>query len=456
MEQLITINGKEYNVKISDSLIYNYTDVDGKEISVGYLGAWDPEVHKKLGFTTVRSVIKWFIKNREKLEGGNTYIYGCFRSYFSYVSTPVFTTGTYEDFSKELAGRLLDKSLEVTVLSNDSDFTLLGGDQGTPTYRVIDLYRNCIELEEIEHTEGTIWNKHYEYSFTMNSEEFNWFRSVSKENAVYFGLELEVSSKLSTVEIQKIVAEVEPKQEPFFIFKKDSTITGKYSNYLEIVTVPCTPRYLRKNFKIFFQKLEKLCANKNLQIKDVFDTSNNLGNGLHIHLSKDSFLNNSHRRKFLTAWHQWDEDSTGIIKDIAARPTDYTSMRWCSIERAYKETLKTGSSSIQNLPKFTRRREQRSLALRLKGIRFSEKYVTAHDNNSATIEVRVYQGIFDLKHIMQCISFTEAMFEYCQNVGFTGFDKGFAPQFTSFIKDVQKYKSLRGIFKYSKTEGEAA
>jgi len=52
----------------------------------------------------------------------------------------------------------------------------------------------------------------------------------------------------------------------------------------------------------------------------------------------------------------------------------------------------------------------------------------------------------DLGHIMKCISFTEAMFEFCQSIGYSNFDLKFVPSMAKFIRSERKYASLYEIF----------
>lgn len=471
--RLIDYQGHKFYVENPEAerVLCTFTNHEGKVTNITGLFLHDPELHVSQRLTTIRSVLKWWINNREAIkqssmvEGAWDSIFYQVYRYFDYVSSEDLLDGDYETCKESLSGSLINNSLSFQYprSTTSNQFLLCVEDrseeegQTIPTYFFALGYLGTIVLSnptgEASRQSTGKWNNHYNYTFEMNPDDFNWFRSVSKESNVYFGMELEISSKLTPVEIQHIITDVEPKQEPFFIFKRDSTITGRYEHMLEIVTVPCTPRYLRKNWKIFFQKLDRLVQAKGKSISDFFDTSNNLNNGLHIHVSKDSFLPGGHSKKFLTAWHQWDSDAMGIISDAANRPSGYDSNRWCSIDPAYKKTLGT-TSKVAGIPKFERQRAQRSLAKRLKGIECGEKYRTAHDRNSATIEVRVYQGIFEIGHIIRSISFTEAMFEYCQNIGYTGFDANFARVFTGFIRKNPKFKAIHNIFKYSKPEGD--
>lgn len=436
MDRVLEIYGQKYEFPEQNTL-FEFTDHNGKHVEMTLNALHDPFLHKKLGFTTVLSVAKWWVSNREKIKEkiDEHYWQDMFidrvHMYFDYCTRTQLLEADLEVIKECLTGNLRASSLWYRVHPNpqSGNFLLLGSEGSTnkPIKAEYNLmFMACIEIRSLEEEQSaTLWNKHYNYSFRMTPDEFDWFRSVKNENSVMFGMELEVSSALTTTEIQKIVQEVEPKQEPFFIFKQDSSITGKHSHALELVTVPCTPRYLRKNWKIFFQKLEKLCSKKGLQVDDVIDTNRGLNNGLHIHVSRDSFIDKPHYNKFLTAWNQWNTSVVNLFNVVSDRPTSYKNNGYCKINSNY---------------------DGRTLARRLKGLTCHDRMSVAHDQTGKTIEVRVYQGIFDLGHIMKCISFTEAMFEFCKAMKYSDFDMSFVSSMKKFVRSERKYAALYELF----------
>lgn len=435
MGRLVKIDGKTIEIQDISDLAFEYTDHNGKKCTIDRLVLHDPILHQKLKFTTIQSVLKWWVANRENLldiaaeMGWSGLMIERVSLYFDLMNHNDTVTGSYSYIKDRLYGHLRRKSLSVSFGDDSENFVLYKEDsfKENSKYNVKLSYLAKISLREqgFRAERQSLWEKHYNYTFKMAPEDFNFFRSVKNESNTMFGMELEVCTKLTTVEIQKIVTKVEPKQEPFFIFKQDSSITGKYPNLLELVTVPCTPRYLRKNWKIFFQKLEKLCREQNMQIDDVFDTSKNLNNGLHIHVSNESFNDKPHYKKFLTAWNQWNRSVVNLFNTVADRPTDYTKVRYCKVNHEYDGKI---------------------LARRLKGLTQSDRMTVAHSLSGKTIEVRVYQGIFDIKHIMRCISFTEAMFEFCSIMGYSDFDKKFVKSMSDFVRSERKYASLYEVF----------
>ena len=439
MGRIVEIEGRKFDIGDA-SWTMPFTDKDGKTYEFDSLFFHNPLFHKAYRFTTILSALKWWVKNREEFtklcRENDMFRFAIERieMYFDFLGSDSLLSKDLEYLKARLSGYLRRPSLSFTYtdgLQNSNRFFLLEDespeDNEVKRVNLHFMYLARVEINYASSTRDTAdrWEKHYNYSFRMDPSDFNWYRSVSNENNVMFGMELEVSSKLCTKEIQKIVREVEPKQEPFFIFKQDSSISGKYEYALELVTVPCSPRYLRKNWKIFFQKLEKLCRSKGMEVGDVFDTRRDLSNGLHIHVSRDSFIDKPHFNKFLTAWNQWSKSVTNLFNVVSERPTDYTRNSYCKISRDHNGLV---------------------LARRLKGIRCQDRMAVAHDTNSATIEVRVYQGIVDIQHIMRCISFTEAMFEFCKSIGYSSFDYRFVPAMSKYVRSERRYASLYSIF----------
>lgn len=456
MDRVIEHENRKYKIERSGNIVFSATLEGGTTLDITRLGFFDPEFHEKMGFTTIASVLKWWMVNRDavyraSVEAGQAnFLETTVVRYFGYIPREfLFGIGyAYDDLKEFLSGHLRTKSLSFSLRSRaPSGFQLVQLDEpeggvieaSVTDYRIGTIVLRPAAQQETPTPTDEKWTNVWNYTFRMDKDEFNWFRSVSGENNVFFGMELELNTKLKPTEIQYIVSEVEPKQEPFFIFKQDSSITGKYSQMVELVTVPCTPRYLRKNLKIFFQKVQKLAEAKGKTIGDFFDTSRGLNNGLHVHVSKDSFISRSHYNKFLTAWNQWEDGVVNLLNEASARPTLYKDNYYCTISHEYIQTKSKGKTT---LTKFERRHAQRSLAKRLRGIPVSSRTSVAHDSNPHTIEVRVFQGIFDLTHVMQSISFTEAMFEYCAEVGYSGFDKYFVPTFSKFVTKQRKFASL--------------
>ena len=429
---------------------------NGKIIVMDEMYFHSPWFHKQIKSTTMRSVLKWWCENRGSFVGS---VFApeytrMLELYFDYIPEFKFFTDTFEDLEVTLRVRSLLRHPAINYeyyssASTNTPFQLCETEEGEPEppkYKLDFSYCARVTVRPVtspNRVAETKWNKRYNYSYKMEPEDFKFFRRVKHEDKVYFGMELELSTKLSYKELQHIVTDIEPKQEPFFIMKDDGSVNGKYSNRVELVTVPCSPRYLRKEWKTFFQKVEHLCSLRGKTVGDYFDINTDLNNGIHIHVSKDSFRMKSHVHRFMTAFHQWDKDSVSLFNAISNRPTDYTDHGYCHINYQYKET-----KSKASFVKFQRRVNQRSIARRLKGI-VADRHSICHNgsgNCSPTVEVRLYQGIFDLSHIFRCISFTEAMFEFAHCIGYSQFDENFTKAFNNYVRQDRKYSSLYEVF----------
>lgn len=245
------------------------------------------------------------------------------------------------------------------------------------------------------------------------------FHSLPREQGkLYFGLEFEVVTHLNFKDIQRVVTDVEPVQEPFFYFKHDGSIEycdeeGEAS--VEIVTLPCTARFLRKNLRLFFSKLDKL------GLSDKVDT--NVTCGVHVHLSKEAFYSNFHRKKFVALWNQFESTSKSFIQKLGKR--SFTS--YCKNADAHNGFI---------------------LSRRLKTDVFADgsnadKY-SASRETSKTVEVRVFKGDFTLDHIIYCLDVTRAMFAYSDKMALSDLKgSSFKGNFLSWLRRHPNFNTLK-------------
>lgn len=418
----------EYDIR-PQARKYTFTDTSGREVTMTELGFYDFEFVTEMGFTNKHQIAVWW-----KLNRNNQVLTG---------RTHTFDENLYRYFEGEVWG-----DCERYVRSPEELFTFIHQDRhGSPTFLLVQqrqegqaqekptysvqtwgwgaqTYLNSAETSTPQ-ASPSVWSTKKNYSFKMSKDEHNFFRKLDKESdeVPFYGMELELCTKLSSQEIYHIVAEVEPKQEPFFIFKDDSSISGRYYNKYELVTVPCTRKYLRKAWKTLFDKLEKLCQAKGETIGDYFDTRRDLSNGIHIHVSKDKFLGEFHKSKFLAAWNQWDSSNVDFMTKISGRPHEkFNQNSYCPIDGNF---------------------EGRTLARRLKRRVGTSQRSVCHTQNSATLEVRLYQGIVDVDHILRCLDHVDAMFEFTSLIGMKTFGREFVHKFEEFVLKGNKYRSLR-------------
>lgn len=405
-------------------------DHTGREVTINHLWFFDLELTHKItnGSMMFYDVVQWYLDNKETLREVDLDRFLC-EIFFDTTNPSESLLSNWENF-KVPRQRALSTRSQLLLVEFEQEpnrpklvHTVIGFNYiAKLDYIVTD---NHVSSESVPN--DSKWGKVMNYSFKMNPTEYNFFRRTERDvlDCPMFGFELEISSKISEKEINYIVQHVEPKQEPFFIFKQDSSISGQYSYMLELVTVPCSYRYLKKAWKIFFTKLERLCQNKGLSLSDVVDCSAGLSNGIHIHVAKDSFYSDLHQRKFLTIFNQWDSRAVSFLTKISGRPTKYTENRFCPVDSAYNGY---------------------TLARRLRNRGTSSRSV-CHSGNTATVEVRLFQGIFNLDHITRCLEFTEAMREYSDVCPFSSISRTFTEHFTEFVTKSSGFRNLKEFIK---------
>jgi hypothetical protein len=286
-----------------------------------------------------------------------------------------------------------------------------------------------------EWLEGVRFQKVMNYTHSMDSFEWSFFRRMKGEHPdskMFFGMEVECDSPLSFKELQTIVQKVEPKQEPFFCGKADSSISRNHDNQYELVTVPMTPAKLRYEWSVLIEKITRLAKAKGMTLEQVFPYSTS--NGVHIHISKAAFadpvrrkLGEEHRSRFLAALNS--AKNIDLIRTFSGR--DFVTNHYCG-NREDRMCLE------YSIPKEKVYRRVGSKSLRM----YREKYSPAHDNKPETVEVRVFSGHFDLAHFKRAILFVEAMFYFTKFHSYTQvFD--ITRSFTKWVATQPQYNTIK-------------
>lgn len=376
-----------------------------------YYGLLSRRVHEA---TDYRGIIQY-----SSSEGGHAHNSSCegvpvYASIRDFTSTPRPTNFVLVDPDEE-------EGNEVTYY-----YTFRGLSSGGPDFA---------KLNNVNPDNDDMWSRKWNYTYEMSKTECGFFRRTKRdsEDEYMFGLELEVNTRISPEEMAHIVRNVEPKQDPFFIMKDDGSITGRYDHSYEIVTVPATPRYLRMEFKKLFKKIDKLATDKSKRVSDYIDTSDNLGNGIHIHVSKDSFTNKSHTRKFLAAWNMPDSTSTKFFQQISGRPSNYQENSYCAIH----PTARRGS--VVNRVKHVRYNRHAHDDNR------GDVNVLCHEEKRATVEVRLFQGIWDINHLLRCIDSVEAMVSFTNGLSYQAF-KGHKYKPSTLTTQLKQYILKSGLY----------
>lgn len=274
-----------------------------------------------------------------------------------------------------------------------------------------------------------LYSRVMNYSYRPN---FVYYHGKDKNSNLFFGVEVELSTEMDPSEFYRILTEVEPRQDPFFYFKSDSSVGGDKRYCMELVTHPCHPAYLRRNFRVFFQKLEKLCEAKGVRLEDVFDVHPHDNNGIHVHVSADSFTSHTELNKFVSLWNMDDTESVNFLQQISKRNTRYDRNRFCRInpdlyQRKTIYRLKNNGSSLG--------REAR--------------YSACHYTGS-TVEVRLFQSIFDLNHILNVVSIVEAMHQFNTESSYSVLSRDLRSSFEQWVVNQGQFVRVKRILKGEK------
>lgn len=248
---------------------------------------------------------------------------------------------------------------------------------------------------------------------------FKYLSCKKEKSTLFFGLELEVNTMIPWCDLQRLMTDEFPKQESFIYAMSDSSIQGKHPHCYEIVSHPMTPRRMRKEYRILFDKLEKKLKEKGLRIEDVMDVKTK-STGIHVHVSKASF-SSPHARRFKAVWNMDIPSVSNTINNLAGR------------------SLKDHTYASPS-PDYAGRRLGYCLSRKL--AHFADRYHSCIDAGN-TIEVRVFRGTPTLKNVLHCIDSVEAMWYFTRDTSLKSFSKNFEKNFTAWVYSQSKFRTLK-------------
>jgi hypothetical protein len=270
-------------------------------------------------------------------------------------------------------------------------------------------------VEEEHHTSSEVMNYTYK-------PEYKFMAMPKEQTECYFGLELEVNSKVPWSDIHRAMTSMVPVQEAFIFAKQDGSISGQFNKCYEIVSHPMSPRRMRVEFTTLFKKLERLVADKGLEWKEVFDMETTT-TGIHVHVSKGSFtpLSRTHKKKFMMLWN----NSSPAISDFTAKLA-------C-------RTLK-GNTYVKPASDYA----GRSLAWMLKEGKNSDRHSSCNETTS-TVEVRAFRGQPSLASVRHAIDTTEAMLRFTEQMPNSQLNRHFPRHFKAWLGKQNKnsYRNLK-------------
>lgn len=225
---------------------------------------------------------------------------------------------------------------------------------------------NCFHLACFEHgRNGRIHDYHYSPDLI--------FYQINKSK-LFFGIEVEIEC-LDDYESRAL--DILEKKE--FFFKEDGSIDGGF----EIVTHPMQYEYIYQNS--VFSNFEKLR-------KEADGVRGHNAGGIHIHLSRDGFLDKEHLRKFIFFLNK--KDNREFVVKISQRKIDKL-WRWADFENN-KTYAKMDNFWDENI----------------------SRYRAVNLTNRKTIEIRIFNSNLREARILKNIEFVKSLFEFtkkCKN-----------------------------------------
>jgi hypothetical protein len=225
-----------------------------------------------------------------------------------------------------------------------------------------------------KHNKAPLYNV---MNYTANPLKFlKWPLTLKKEhNPVLYGVELELSTNYGCQQL------VDATDEPFFIIKQDSSVTGSKRFKYELATIPMSFKAHRKHWAHWFSSLNY----------DEFDQTKDTNNGLHVHIAKTAFINASHIRNF--TWFFTMPAHTDFMLLVSERP-------------------QSSLDSYATIPNHSGTRTQAYLNT-LNTVKQVRGCI--HLSPKGTIEVRLFRGIVSLAEILKNLEFTDSVFNYTMN-----------------------------------------
>lgn len=256
------------------------------------------------------------------------------------------------------------------------------------------------------------------FSYSTNVMEVlgeNFISEPKEFKPPFYGVELEMSTDYNQREL------IDACEEPFFILKSDSTVSGSKNRNYELVTLPMSIVAHKKRFAHFFSNLDY----------SNFDRSVNTTNGMHVHISRDAFNNtkgsdnDSHLRKlsyffmnptnyqFLLAVSERTEDSLQRFSPIPRPTTSGITDR----KMLFKQSTSCWARGAINIT-----------------------------GGKPTVEVRLFKGIVSYATVVKNLEFTDSVFFFTQQATRSTLT---LHHYLNWLKaqPANKYKTLREFYR---------
>lgn len=203
-----------------------------------------------------------------------------------------------------------------------------------------------------------------------------------EKDPILVGVELECCTDYDVKEL------VDAAEDPFFLAKSDSSISGSKNNRMELVTAPSSFKYLKRQYALWFNKLDYT----------KFDVTTQTENGMHVHIGRTHFEDDTHIRNF--CWFYHNPANLEFLVSVSER-TQADLMRWSPTyqfssrtrTKAFKEAYKIVSNNHRGITNFKGGWE-----------------------GAKTVEIRMFKGIVSYAAIVKNLEFIEATFHFTKGL----------------------------------------
>lgn len=255
--------------------------------------------------------------------------------------------------------------------------------------------------------------------------------------APFYGVELELKTDYTPQEMIDAYS-----GDPFFILKNDGSITGTKRYAYELVTQPMT---------ITAHKLQWAETFANWDY-DKFDRSNNTSNGMHIHIDRKVFDDNSKTSKNPKLADQFKiriDTPPEHLKRFCyffLNPCNYNFIVAVSERNNVANTFSPGGFAVIPTHRITACTNKRELYNNAYDYWRSERGTVNVGTNKPTVEIRMFKGLVSFPTIVKNLEFTDSMVAFTR---VTHRNNLTLKAYSNWLNTLppNKYKTLREFYK---------
>lgn len=242
----------------------------------------------------------------------------------------------------------------------------------------------------------------HNYSYKP-SPKYKYATNQQKKDNLFFGIELEVERKESSLQTGKMAEKIA--NEDIYYIKNDGSLECGF----EIVTHPMTFEFIQENKeKVFKSLLDKLLV-------EGYRSYDSNTCGIHIHLTKKCFSTWQ-----LYRFIKFFVDNREFVTTISQREIEQLE-RWATIEEEstssiiYKAKKKDGNS---------------------------RRYSAVNLQNSKTVEIRIFRGTLNYLSFLKNVEFCYALYNFSRDIKDTT-----VQAFKEYIEQSSEYSMLKKFIK---------